>query len=309
MVYKYESVLYTNIEETRSNNNFWYLYLLMIIERIFMMKKYIVAVLMMFVLIFLVSCKQEKVNDTIVDTVSSQETDTSQSDVSKTADTTPKLQIVMQGEMSQERADYINEVLKKKGFGYAVEWICKSDLAPSDYMETLKDLKKEKRGDILFTGAGGTDEEPSYDLAIKDKLLDNMKSYLKSKEGKKLKAAFPEKIWQMTEEKGSYYGITLESEPYVNYMYVDTEVVDESTLPKKVTSGNLLSVLKQIKVKDTDKKQMISSAIMGAVGLLPADNIAFCAEKNGEKYHVSYLMDHPQIVKILKLIAEKSGKL
>ena len=156
---------------------------------------------------------------------------------SETADTTPKIQIVMQGEMSQERADYINEVLKKKGFGYAVEWICKSDLAPSDYMETLKDLKKEKRGDILFTGAGGTDEEPSYDLAIKDKLLDNMKSYLKSKEGKKLKAAFPEKIWQMTEEKGSYYGITLESEPYVNYMYVDTEAVDEYTLPKKVTSG------------------------------------------------------------------------
>lgn len=308
MVYKYESVSYTNIEETRTNNNFLYLYFLMIIERIFMMKKYIVAVLMMFVLIFLVSCKQEKVNDTIVDTVSSQETDTSQSDASKTADTTPKLQIVMQGEMSQERADYINEVLKKKGFGYAVEWICKSDLAPSDYMETLKDLKKEKRGDILFTGAGGTDEEPSYDLAIKDKLLDNMKSYLKSKEGKKLKAAFPEKIWQMTEEKGSYYGITLESEPYVNYMYVDTEVVDESTLPKKVTSGNLLSVLKQIKVKDTDKKQMISSAIMGAVGLLPADNIAFCAEKNGEKYHVSYLMDHPQIVKILKLIAKNPEK-
>lgn len=123
MVYKYESVSYTDIAETRSNNNFWYLYLLMMIERIFMMKKYIVAVLMMFVLIFLVSCKQEKANDTIVDTVSSQETDTSQSDVSKTADTTPKLQIVMQGEMSQERADYINEVLKKKGFGYAVEWI------------------------------------------------------------------------------------------------------------------------------------------------------------------------------------------
>lgn len=59
----------------------------------------------------------------------------------------------------------------------------------------------------------------------------------------------------MTEEKGSYYGITLESEPYVNYMYVDTEAVDESTLPKKVTSGNLLSVLKQIKVKDTDKNR------------------------------------------------------
>ena len=116
MVYKYESVSYTNIAETRTNNNFLYLYFL-----IFMMKKYIVAVLMMFVLIFLVSCKQEKANDTIVDTASSQETDTSQSDASKTADTTPKIQIVMQGEMSQERADYINEVLKKKGFGYAVE--------------------------------------------------------------------------------------------------------------------------------------------------------------------------------------------
>ena len=59
---------------------------------------------------------------------------------SETADTTPKLQIVMQGEMSQERADYINEVLKKKGFGYAVEWICKSDLAP---------LRK-KKGEIFY---------------------------------------------------------------------------------------------------------------------------------------------------------------
>ncbi|MCI5883443.1 MAG: hypothetical protein PUG66_10285 [Clostridiales bacterium] len=272
------------------------------------MKKYITVILMIFALITLISCGDKKEENNSF--VSSSPQMTMQSQLPETAapDTTPKLQIVIQGEISPERAEYINEVLQEKGFGYHTQWICESDLAPSDYMETLKDLKKEKKGDILFSGAGRTGEEPSYDLAIKNKLLDNMTTYLKTKEGKKLKEAFPEKIWQMTEQKGKYYGVNLDSEPYANYMFVDLESVDENTLPGKVTSKNIVSILEKIKIKEAEKKAMLASNITGALGLLPTNSIAFCAEKKEGKYHISYMMDHPQVRKILKEIAKSPDK-
>ena len=109
------------------------------------MKKYITVILMIFALITLISCGDKKEENNSF--VSSSPQMTMQSQLPETAapDTTPKLQIVIQGEISPERAEYINEVLQEKGFGYHTQWICESDLAPSDYMETLKDLKKEKK--------------------------------------------------------------------------------------------------------------------------------------------------------------------
>ena len=115
----------------------------------------------------------------------------------QTTDKTEKVtKLVWQSEQSfWEHQDYFNEVLKEKGYPYEVEFVTS---------ETVKDGQTV---DLLETGLY-TWEKP-YDTdkdALEGRLLP-LDEYLNTKEGKKIKDAVPQKIWDSYKINGKQYSV------------------------------------------------------------------------------------------------------
>ncbi|WP_461815663.1 DUF3502 domain-containing protein [Faecalimonas sp.] len=94
-----------------------------------------------------------------------------------------------------EHQNYFNQVLKEKGYPYEVEFV------------TSETVQKDQIVDLLETGMPTWAETYDTDKdAVEGRLLP-LDDYLKTKEGKQIKDAVPEKIWDSYKIKGKQYTV------------------------------------------------------------------------------------------------------
>lgn len=94
-----------------------------------------------------------------------------------------------------EHQDYFNQVLKEKGYPYEVEFV------------TSETVKKDQTVDLLETGIPTWAETYDTDKDILEGRLLPLDDYLNTKEGKKIKEAVPQKIWDSYKIDGKQYSV------------------------------------------------------------------------------------------------------
>ena len=94
-----------------------------------------------------------------------------------------------------EHQDYFNQVLKEKGYPYEVEFV------------TSETVKKGQTIDLLETGLYTLEEPYDTDKDVLEGRLLPLDEYLNTKEGKKIKDAVPQKIWESRRINGKQYSV------------------------------------------------------------------------------------------------------
>ena len=140
-----------------------------------------------------------------------------------------RIKLVWQSEQSfWEHQDYFNQVLKEKGYPYEVEFV------------TSETVQKGQRVDLLETGID-TWENP-YDTnkdALEGRLLP-LDDYLNTKEGKKIKDAVPEKIWDSYKINGKQYSVVSPGFLLDKTVYVwDKELAEKYNVHPETWDGDL----------------------------------------------------------------------
>ena len=94
-----------------------------------------------------------------------------------------------------EHQDYFNEVLKEKGYPYEVEFV------------TAETVQKNQTVDLLETGIPTWAETYDTDKDVLEGRLLPLDKYLNTKEGKKIKDAVPQKVWDSYKIDGKQYSV------------------------------------------------------------------------------------------------------
>ena len=156
-----------------------------------------------------------------------------------------RIKLVWQSEQSfWEHQDYFNQVLKEKGHPYEVEFV------------TSETVQKGQRVDLLETGID-TWENP-YDTnkdALEGRLLP-LDDYLNTKEGKKIKDAVPEKIWDSYKINGKQYSVLSPGFLLDKTVYVwDKELAEKYNVHPENWDGDLWEHKEELlKVAEGEKK-------------------------------------------------------
>ena len=156
-----------------------------------------------------------------------------------------RIKLVWQSEQSfWEHQDYFNQVLKEKGHPYEVEFV------------TSETVQKGQRVDLLETGID-TWENP-YDTnkdALEGRLLP-LDDYLNTKEGKKIKDAVPEKIWDSYKINGKQYSVISPGLLPDKTVYIwDKELAEKYNVHPENWDGDLWKYKEELlKVAEGEKK-------------------------------------------------------
>ena len=168
------------------------------------------------------------------------------STIKQTTDKKEKVtKLVWQSEQSfWEHQDYFNQVLKEKGYPYEVEFV------------TSETVQKNQTVDLLETGIP-TWAEP-YDTdkdALEGRLLP-LDDYLNTKEGKKIKDAVPEKIWDSYKINGKQYSVISPGLLPDKTVYIwDKELAEKYNVHPENWDGDLWKYKEELlKVAEGEKK-------------------------------------------------------
>ena len=262
-------------------------------------KSLISLLLICTLLLFTSGCNREQADDLVTPKATQGKEET------KDSKNTVTILTVKSGDVSEKTITTFNEKLKERGKSYQITVKTPEDefhSSPSMYQSWLKKEQEKKEGDIIFTGYGDDDIDQSYDYNVKRGMLDCMDDFFAGKAGKKLKKSYPDRIWKMVECKGKIYGFPMNYEVYQNLMIVDSNQVDISTLPKKITGNTVFSSLKKATQKGEKIKVAYGDAILSSMGYIITDVPFLWGVRSGDSYEITCILDEPDCQELLKQI-------
>lgn len=213
--------------------------------------------------------------------------------------------------LEKEVLQEINQKLSAYGFPYNIRFECfdeQGEKTSQEYMKWLQKRKKQGDGDLLYTGAGDVETEKSYDTAVAKGFLDCMDGYLKTRGGKKLKKAYPDKYWKGCSLDGKIYGFPTWHEATPGLLQIDGEQVDTSSLPDKITGDTVLSALEKAECKTAKPIFMSSENLLSTMGYVEQELPCICAVKRKGRYRMEYIYEDEKVLDCLQHIAGLTEK-
>lgn len=153
--------------------------------------------------------------------------------------------LVWQSEQSfWEHQDYFNQVLKEKGYPYEVEFV------------TSETVQKDQTVDLLETGLYTWEESYDTDEDVLEGRLLSLDDYLNTKEGKKIKEAVPQKIWDSYKIDGKQYSVISPGILPEKTVYIwDTTLAEKYNIHPETWGENIWEHKEELlKVAEGEKK-------------------------------------------------------
>ncbi len=187
--------------------------------------------------------------------------------------------LVWQSEQSfWEHQDYFNQVLKEKGYPYEVEFV------------TSETVQKNQTVDLLETGIDAWAEPYDTDKdALEGRLLP-LDEYLNTKEGKKIKDAVPQKVWDSYKIKGKQYTVVSPGMFPNRTVYIwDTTLAKKYNVHPETWGENLWEHKDELlKIAEGEKKSGRKNFVVVSGLLLYAEDVPETTKAMGVRYPIIF---------------------